>query len=473
MALAGTFQSGTPSGTFEAVQIPRLALSVQGRGTRSLQADVSADVQVAPSAARATVDRLALEARLEEPGLAPMQVAATGQARASATASSLELKGRFNQDPFEARVQATLGGKVPQIEASARFQALDLDRLLPRAAAAGASAPAGGAAAAADTPVDLAALRRLDARFDLAVGDLRRAPYRVGELALQGRLAGGELQLTTLRGRTWGGRFDLAARADARRADSQRLSLRGQVDEVDIRAALKDVLGREDVEGRGRVTLDLAAQGASVAALKASLAGQMALRLRDGAVRGFNIARALREARAALTLQRDAVQRARQAEKTDFSELTASFQFTDGVARSDDLDAKSPLLRLGGAGRIDLPREHIDYTVRATVASTLQGQDGAELAALKGVTVPVALSGPFSAVDWNVRWSQMAGAVVQEKAREKIDAAREKLEGRVAERLRDKLGLPAAASGAEAASAPSLKEQARDKLKDKLKGFLR
>ena len=36
-------------------------------------------------------------------------------------------------------------------------------------------------------------------------------------------------------------------------------------------------------------------------------------------------------------------------QKTDFSEMSASFKIAGGVAQNDDLKAQSPFLRLGGA----------------------------------------------------------------------------------------------------------------------------
>ena len=181
--------------------------------------------------------------------------------------------------------------------------------------------------------------------------------------------------------------------------------------------------------------------------------------MRDGAVKGVNLARLLRQAKAALSMKQDAVSKASAAEKTDFSELTASARIEGGVARSDDLDLKSPYLRIGGAGKFDVGAGRIDYTARATVAPTATGQDGAELAALRGVTVPVRLSGPFDAIDWNVQWSGVAAAAVETKLREKL-----------AERLG--LGKPDEGDAPVAGASAPASRRAEDRLKEKLKGLL-
>jgi AsmA protein len=172
----------------------------------------------------------------------------------------------------------------------------------------------------------------------------------------------------------------------------------------------------------------------------------------------------LRQAKAALALKSDSLSQAAATEKTDFSELTASARIAGGVAQSDDLDVKSPFLRIGGAGRFDIGRGMVDYTARATVVETSKGQEGADLAALKGLTVPVQLSGPFDAIAWKIQWSAVAGKVLESQLKDKL-----------AERLGIKPVPPpagaAAGTAAPAASAPPRSD--KDKLRDKLKGLLK
>ena len=199
---------------------------------------------------------------------------------------------------------------------------------------------------------------------------------------------------------------------------------------------------------------DIATRGSTVAAMRSGLAGSASLRLRDGAVKGINLAQALRQAKAALSMRQDAVTKASQTAKTDFSELSASARISEGIARSDDLDLKSPFLRVGGAGTFDIGKGRIDYTARTTLTASATGQGGAELGALRGVTIPVSLSGPFDAIDWNIRWSEVAAAAVTNALRDKV-----------AETLGAKLGTtpPAAAGGT--APAP---QKPRDVLKEQL-----
>ena len=137
--------------------------------------------------------------------------------------------------------------------------------------------------------------------------------------------------------------------------------------------------------------------------------------------------------------------------------MRASARIANGVAQSDDLDVKSPFLRIGGAGRLDIGRGRVDYTARVTVIDSAAGQGGAGLDALRGVTVPVALSGPLDAIDWQIQWSAVAVAAVQNKIRDKLT-----------EMLGGKPILPPAR--ADGASAPGTPKNA---LKDKLQGLFK
>jgi AsmA protein len=213
------------------------------------------------------------------------------------------------------------------------------------------------------------------------------------------------------------------------------------------------VAAKDLIEGTGRITIDVDTTGRTVQEMKSRLKGTAALNVRDGALKGINLARTLRQAKA--LLNQDVAQRANQAEKTDFSELSASFQIADGVARSRDLDLKSPFLRLGGEGAIDVGRGRMDYLSRVTVTNTSKGQDGAELASLRGLTIPVRLAGPFEALDWRIEWSSVAAAAVQRR-----------LEDKLGEKLGEKLGLKPPADAASAVSP-------KDALKNTLKGLFR
>ena len=456
-ALSGSFKSAAPAGSFDALRLPGVQLTLQGQsGARRFEAQAATDLLLKLGAGAAALDRLDLKATLADPGLQALQLALRGQAKADARQASWELEGGLNADRFESSGKASFTAAVPRIDATARFDSLDLNRLL------APEQPVAAGPSSADTPVPLDGLRALDGRFTLSARALAVRQYRVADARVEATIDGGRLQLSRLSGRTWGGSVDASGSADAGRRS---VAIKLVADGVDVNALLKDVAGKDLLEGRGRVSADLQALGASVGALRKSLAGSAALNLRDGAVKGINLARTMREARAALGRPSSTTAAADANAKTDFTELSASAKVTAGVAHSDDLALKSPFLRIGGDGRFDIGAGQIDYTARATVTGSPAGQGGAELAALRGVTVPVRLTGPFEVIDWKIDWSGVAAKAVEEKLEEKIgEKFGDKLGGLLGGRP---AGQPAGAASAPAPSSPE------DKLKEKLRGLFR
>lgn len=446
--LAGRFESGAPSGNFDALRLPAFAVKLDGSsGPRKIDGQLKSNLLLRPGRGAATMEKLELRANITEPGLQPLALLLGGNAGVDERGTQWALQGALNNNKFDSTGSAALNAAVPVVQANARFDRLDLNQVLAPSASAAASAAA--PAAPADTPVVLDGLAAVNGRFNISAGQLVFRQYQVADAKFDAALDNGTLRVTRLAGNAWGGNIDASGTAESK---SKRISVKLVANGVNAHALLKDVAGKDLLEGTGRVSADLSTSGASFGALRANLAGAAALQLRDGAVKGVNLARTLRQAKAALSMKQDAITKASAAEKTDFSELTASARIEGGVARSDDLDLKSPFMRIGGSGKFDIGAGRIDYTARATVASTATGQDGAELAALRGVTVPVLLSGPFDAIDWKVQWSGVAAAAVENKLKEKLS---EKLFGKPAE---------------DAASAPAKKPE--EQLKDKLRGLL-
>jgi AsmA protein len=451
-ALAGAFRSGAPNGNFDALRLPGLALTLQGSmGPRKVDGNLKANLKLELAKKAATLDAIDLRATLSDPGLQPLQLTVRGAAEGDAKAAAWHLDGALNANTFASSGQAMLGGAVPNIKAQARFDSLDLNKLLAPDKPSAAVATAASGPAPADTPVALDGLNAINGHFNVSANAFAFRQYKVSDVKIDAALDNGMLRIARLAGRSWGGAIEATGSAEAR---SKRVAVKLNAEGVNVNALLKDVAGKDLLEGTGRVVADVNTSGATVGAMRSALAGSASLQLRDGAVKGFNLARGIRQAKAALSGQQDAVAKARTTEKTDFSEMSASARIANGVATSDDLDVKSPYLRIGGAGRFDIGRSQIDYTAKATVTGTSVGQDGADLAALKGVTVPVQLTGPFDAMDWKIQWSGVAAAAVQNKLKDKL-----------AERLGIKPAAPQA--GANAASAPPA-QSTKDKLRDKL-----
>jgi len=209
---------------------------------------------------------------------------------------------------------------------------------------------------------------------------------------------------------------------------------------INIGPLLRDFAQQDRLEGRGNLSLDVAAAGPTVEAIKKALAGTARIDLKDGAIKGINIAQVLRKAKSALGGGEQA-EAAKQSEQTDFSEFAASFTIKNGVAHNEDLDVKSPLVRITGRGDIDIGNSRIDYVTKAAVVATTQGQGGADLAELRGLTVPVHLTGPFDNLSYKVNYGAVAADLAKSRAgarvKEKVEGRREEIKERLGDRLKD------------------------------------
>ena len=191
-------------------------------------------------------------------------------------------------------------------------------------------------------------------------------------------------------------------------------------------------------------------------------------------LKGIDLAGAVRSVKAKFG-GKDAEGTASRTEKTDFSELTASFDIKNGIAHNEDLSLKSPFIRVSGAGDVNIGADSLDYVVKTSIVGSMAGQGGKELGELKGFTVPVRVSGPYTAMKYKVEFSQMFGS------KEQVEAVKTTIKESAQKELEKLLGKPkssGAGGGDQAAggdqaqqAAPSKKPE--EQLKDKLKGLLR
>ena len=290
-----------------------------------------------------------------------------------------------------------------------------------------------GAVASADP---LAPLRSLDMQGKLRVGMFQADKFKLQNLVLPVHADKGVIRLSPIAARLYEGRYRGNIRLDA--ADRQlRIALDDNLKGVQVGPLLQDLSGQPRVTGTGDITAKLTLRGNTTEALKQSLNGTSRLWFQDGAINGINIGHLLREAYARAkgkALPPDE----RQPMRTDFAELTATYNFVDGVASSDNLFIKSPLLRITGEGVIDLVQERLDYLLRTVVVSTFKGQGGEDLKALKGLSVPVKVSGTFDRLNYGVDLETL----IKEQAAAISEEKKEKLRERVEQELEKRLDAP-------------------------------
>jgi AsmA protein len=371
--------------------------------------------------------------RIAENAKGKIEFATTAKRNQPPLEAKLALNGTYSLKPdsvgldFAAKLdESNIQGKLgmartaqPSYSFGLSIDRLNLDRYL------ASSEQKPGAAKqeqpAKDAAVDLSGLKGLSAQGELQVGALQAQGLKLSNLKAQLKAAGGRAEISPHSASLYEGELSGALSLDG---NANRIALKETLSNVAVGPLLRDVAQQDRLEGKGSVALELTAAGATASAMKRSLAGTAKVQLRDGAIKGINIAELLRKARAAVGKQSGPA--ADSKERTDFSQLSASFTIRNGVAHNEDLDIKSPLLRIGGSGDIDIARSTISYGVKASVVSTTQGQGGRERDELAGLTVPVKLGGPLDAMKYEVDYRAVAGDLAKTKVGDKV---RDRLKG--------------------------------------------
>jgi AsmA protein len=161
------------------------------------------------------------------------------------------------------------------------------------------------------------------------------------------------------------------------------------VNGVSARPLLTDAMALDWIDGTGSLSFGLVSEGKSPKALVGALAGQGRFAFTDGAIVGLNIPQMVRGLGKGKVsgLKRD------ESLKTDFSELSGTLSITGGLVTNKDLNLAGPLLRMAGAGTIDLPAQRLDYAVMPKIVASLEGQGGTDAT---GITIPVRIDGPWA-----------------------------------------------------------------------------
>ena len=392
---------------------------------------------------------LAVKGRIASPlsGNIKAQQISLPQLKANLTASgpdlpgkslTAELAGSASADLAKENVVANLAGKLDDSNVKGQFgiadfsplrytfnfdvDKLDVDRYTGQTsggpAAPGQKPPAGQKQP--EKPIDLSALRELNAAGTLRVGALKANNVKASNVRVDLKAAGGRVDINPLTASLYQGTLSSAATINAAPA-TPTFAVKHNMSGISIGPFLRDLANNDTLEGRGNVTLDVTSQGNTVSAIKKALNGNAAVKLANGSVKGIDIAGSIRNAKAKLgALRGEQTQQADKTQKTDFSELTATFAIKNGVASNKDLEMKSPLLRVDGAGDINIGEDSLNYLVKASIVGTTKGQGGRDTDELKGITVPVRVSGALAAPSYKLDFGAMVTDTAKQKAKEAI-----------------------------------------------------
>ena len=229
-----------------------------------------------------------------------------------------------------------------------------------------------------EEPINTALLSLVDADATLSIGRLLVREIKIGKTDLQINLKRSVLTTNITDVALYDGKGRGVISVDAS-GGTPSVSTDVTIDNVSAQPLLRDAAAMNWLAGNGNLQMKLAGQGATEKAIVESLDGSAAFQFANGAIVGVNIPQLLRGGGTT--------------DKTDFSELSASFAIKDGIAQNNDLKIVSPLLRVGGSGQVMLGARQIDYVAKPKIVGSLAGQGGP--INLAGIEVPVKIKGSW------------------------------------------------------------------------------
>lgn len=354
----------------------------------------------------------------------------------SQSEGKISLRSMFNYQPDEANLLGTtlnvdgmavsgsggvnLSASRPRITAElSTADTLVMDDLLSRekpSISREQSANTASAAGWSNAPLlaDTSALKTVDADVTLSLGGIKAQNITIGAVRAMAQLKNGNLAVQLPSFPLYEGSASADVTVTTLSAHSLRLHKKASLKGVAIGRLLSDAYAFDRLSGKGDMEIDLTMQGISVRDFMNSLNGSGKVALNNGAIKGFNLASILRDARSIVKSVQDKTITAQMGDsattaQTDFSSLSGSFRSANGIINNSDFALKAPLLDVTGNGTVNLPQRSVDYRLKPKIVGSIEGENRTQETA-GGVTVPLRVSGNFE----QLRFTPDASGLVQD-----------------------------------------------------------
>jgi len=245
-------------------------------------------------------------------------------------------------------------------------------------------------------PFKLSGLKNITLRGKIHCGDLKFAKFKTQNFNSDFKIEQSILSVEQLSGRLYKG--NSVGSLNIAFDDPLKISLKQNMSGVQIGTLMNDVFpGGAKLVGKGDLSFELNATGSNVVSLRQSINGHIALSVGRGSLSGLNLGTTLLAEKSQLGIKgNEHTETVKFTDSTMFSELKSTFEIGDGNLHSSDLLMKSPLYNVTGEGDILINSGQISYRMNAIFASNLKRSTSGEFSDLRGVTIPVRVTGPYS-----------------------------------------------------------------------------
>ncbi len=298
---------------------------------------------------------------------------------------------------------------------------VDADRYLPpKARDANA-----GEATAGDIELPQNNTMNLDGTME--IGSLTLAGMQFQTVATRVLIGNGDAKLENARARLYGGEFK--GNFHVRAAGSEPgLALDGSASGLQLQPLIEALTGEAaNFSGTGNFDLDLAGSGRTVIQNVQTASGNVSFAMRDGTIKGFNLARTLCQAY-------NATQRVagpgEQPKETAYEVIQGTAAVMAGAARSQDLLARTSFMDIAGRGTLTLVEQRLDYDVDAKLTGKIAIPGCQTMDGLVGGSIPFNIRGTVTEPTITPDFSKL----IQQRVRDEVQ---ERLQNRIQDKLRD------------------------------------
>jgi AsmA protein len=329
-----------------------------------------------------------VELTLDSPGLMGRSLSAKAQVRANGAVLAINgLSGTLDGMQFNGWASVDLVSK-PLVKLDLDFQRLDLGT--PSRGRPGSPEKSSQPAKPwSNEPVDLAGLNYVDAEIRMSAAELNVGDARFAPAAVDARLGGGVLKAQFSHLGVYGGDANGELTIDVSGSDPN-YTLRSDLAGVRALPLLSGLADFDKIDGKMQAKLAIRSSGLSPRAIVSTWSGTVFIVFQDGAIRDLNIAKMIRS----LTSGTLSGWQEGRDQTTDLTQLSASFRIEQGQATTSDLTLAGPLVRMTGAGTVDLPAMTLAFRVEPKLVMTTEGQGSA--ANPVGLGIPVVVEGPWA-----------------------------------------------------------------------------
>jgi AsmA protein len=350
-------------------------------GEQPLTFDISATAPAHPGERQ----NIPVELKLDAPGALQAPLSAKAEVRLNGPVVMINgVSGTLGDGAFNGWASADLSSK-PLVKLDLDFQRLDV------AVTAKSDAPSaqGLQRPWSNVTIDLTGLNYVDVQARISAAEINIGEAHVAPAAIDGALAGGVLKARFANLGAYGGQASGDLIVDASMA-SPTYTLRSDLAGVRALPLLRSAAGFDKLDGKLQAKLALRSTGNNQRAIMSNLDGTVFALFQDGAIRGLNVAQMIRS----LTSGTLSGWQEGKEQITDLTQLGASFRVEKGQATTSDLNLVGPLVKMTGAGTVDLAAQTLAFRVEPKLVLTTEGQGRASDPV--GLGIPVVIDGPWA-----------------------------------------------------------------------------